>query len=108
MMSLLTVSRDETGAAAIYSTVRRVSKSSLSPVGACGGRSIIARRSAQYCGRCNITGAQLRDHHGDITAARRRGETEIMIRNAAISFPEVWVTEHGAPAKLKIAHEIHT
>jgi hypothetical protein len=58
----------------------------------------------QYCGRGNI--AKWRKHRGESTAARRRGNSESMIRNAAASFPDFGVTERRAAAKLKITRAI--
>jgi hypothetical protein len=56
----------------------------------------------QYCGGGNIAGAKWRGHRGESTAARRRGNSESMIRRAAASFPDFCVTERRAAAKLKI------
>jgi hypothetical protein len=61
------------------------------------------RRVPQQYWRYNIASALLRKHRGKSTVARRRGKSESMSRNAARSFPDFWVTEHGTAAKLKIA-----
>jgi hypothetical protein len=61
---------------------------------------------AQYCGRGNIAGAERRWHRGESTAARRRGNSESMIPSAATSFPDFWVTERCAAAKLKMTRAI--
>jgi hypothetical protein len=60
----------------------------------------------QYCGRGNMAGAKWRKHRGGSTAARRRGNSESMIRNTAASFPDFGVTERRVAAKLKITGAI--
>jgi hypothetical protein len=100
-MVSLYFSRDETGSAANEFDVSGVFKSSVAS-GNIGRSKHYRSVMVQYCGRGNIAGAELRGHRGKGTAARRRGNSEIMMRSAVASFPDFWVTERRAAAKLKI------